>query len=201
MSAAQTLAAGAIHLDPIWGACRLESTDCEAFGVEAIGDMLRRVPFPAQASRFSHGALEGLTTADQAIMIERNGPVAVRIWRIGGRATGQGEKGVMVPFDTDLSQARRDVFTDIIDSGLRDCAIGHARTILSDLEAFRSRAFVIRAGGDASEGVALYQLYTLSAGRTHRPMQARALARWQGGEATLVADEPWPHGGLVRIGS
>lgn len=200
MSAVDTLTAGGIELDPVWGACRMESVDCEAFGVEAIADMLRNAPFPEDAARFSYGALEGLIDADHALLIERNGPVAVRIWQIGGSATGRGEKCVMVPFDTDLSQARRDVFDDISDPGLRECAVGHARSILAGLEAFRSRGFVIRAGGDAENGVALYQLYTLSAGRTHRPMQARALARWQDREVSLIADKPWPHGNLVRFG-
>lgn len=199
MSAIDALAAGSIDRESLWGACRMESADCEAFGVEAIADMLRRAPFPEQAASFSHGALEGRIADDQALLIERNGPVAVRIWRIGVQASGQGEKGVLVPFDTDLAQARRDVFADIAEPGLRDCAVGHARTILAGLDAFRSRAFVLRAGGDAREGVALFQLYTLSAGRTHRPMQARALARWHGGEVTLITEAAWPHGNLVRL--
>lgn len=199
MSAVDRLAAGAIDLEPLWGACRMESADCEAFGVEAIADMLRCAPFPEQAAKFSHGALECWIAAEQSLLIERNGPVAVRIWRIGGQVTGQGEKSVLVPFDTDLAQARRDVFADIADPGLRDCALAHGRSILAGLDAFRSRAFVVRAGGDASEGVALYQLYTLSSGRTHRPMQARALARWQGNDASLITDQPWPHGTLVRL--
>lgn len=200
MSAIEALAAGSIDLESLWGACRMESGDCEGFGVEAIADMLRRAPFPEQAPSFSHGALEGRITDDQALLIERNGPVAVRIWRIGVQPSGQGEKGVMVPFDTDLAQAQRDVFADIADPGLCECAVSHARAILARLDAFRSRAFVLRAGGDAGDGVALYQLYTLSAGRTHRPMQARALARWQGDDVTLITDEPWPHGNLVRLG-
>ncbi len=199
MSAIEPVAASAIDLESLWGACRMESADCEAFGVEAIADMLRRAPFPQAAASFSFGALEARIAADQALLIERNGLVTVRIWRVGVQANGEGEEGVMVPFDTDLAQTRRDVFADIADPDLRDCAVGHARTILAGLDAFRSRAFVLRAVGDASVGAALYQLYTLSAGRTHRPMQARALAQWHGSEVTLIADQPWPHGDLVRL--
>ena len=139
MSAIDALAAGAIDRATLWGACRMESADCEAFGVEAIADMLRRAPFPEQAASFSHGALEGRIADDQALLIERNGQVAVRIWRIGVQASGQGEKGVMVPFDTDLAQAQCDVFADIAEPGLRNCAVGLARTILAGLDAFRSR--------------------------------------------------------------
>lgn len=190
-----------VGCDPatVWGACRMESTDCEAFGVDAIADSLRRSPFPEQAARFSHGALEGRIIADQGLLIERMGAVAVRIWRIGGVPAGQGEKGVLVPFDPDLTQAQCDVFDDIADPGLRDCALGHGRSILAGLDAFRSRAFVMRAAGDASDGVALFHVHMLSAGRTHRPMQARALARWIGTEVTLVVDKPWAHGTLVRL--
>ena len=199
MSAVDTLADGGIDFESLWGACRMESADCEAFGVEAIADMLRRAPFPAEAASFSRGALEARVAGDQALLIERQGAVTVRIWRVGVEASGEGEKGVMVPFDTDLAQARGDIFADIADAGLRDAATGYARTILAGLDAFRSRAFVLRAAGDASAGVALFQLYTLSAGRTHRPMQARALAQWQGGDVTLIGDQPWPHGELVRL--
>ena len=45
MSAIEPVAASAIDLESLWGACRMESADCEAFGVEAIADMLRRAPF------------------------------------------------------------------------------------------------------------------------------------------------------------
>jgi hypothetical protein len=199
MSIVDASVAGVGGLDPLWGACRMESADCEAFGVEAIADALRHAPFPEEATSFSHGALEARIASGQAMLIERNGTVIVRIWRIGMRASGLGEKGVMVPFDTDLGQARRDVFADIADPGLRDAAVGHARAVLAGLEAFRSRAFVMRAAGDARDGLALYQVYTLSAGRTHRPMQARALARWHGADVTLIVDQPWPHGDLVRL--
>ena len=199
MSALDARQTEPLDLEPLWGACRMESADCEAFGVEAITDMLRRAPFPQQTASFRDGALEVRIANDQALLIERGGAVTVRIWRIGLEASGQGESGVMVPFDTDLAQARRDVFADIADPGLRDVAIGHGRKILSELDAFRSRAFVLRVAGDAAAGVALYQLYTLSSGRTHRPMQARALAHWQSSEVTLIADQTWPHGDLFRL--
>lgn len=190
---------GTIDLQPLWGACRMESADCEAFGIEAIADMLRRMPFPATAASFSDGALEVRIAGSQALLIERQGAVTVRIWRVGVAPNGQGEKGVMVPFDTDLAQARGDVFADIADSGLHAATVCHARAILAELDAFRSRAFVLRATGNANAGMALYQLYTLSAGRTHRPMQARALAQWQGGDVALITDQPWPHGELIRL--
>lgn len=190
---------GPLVADSLWGACRMESADCEAFGVEAIADMLRRDPFPLAEASYCHDSLEVCLAGDQALVIERQEQVTTRVWRIGVSASGRGEKGVMVPFDTDLAQARGDIFCDIAEPGLRAAATGHARTILAAIEAFRSRAFVLRVSGDANAGLALYHLYILSAGRTHRPMQARALALWQGDELRLFSDKPWPHGELVRL--
>ena len=126
MSVIDPLAAAGIDAATLWGACRMESADCEAFGLDAIADTLRRAPFPEPTARFSLGALDGMIGEDQALLIERNGAVAVRIWRIGGSHAGDGENSVLVPFDPDLSQAQCDVFENIADAGLRECAVGHA---------------------------------------------------------------------------
>jgi hypothetical protein len=199
MMALKEQRAGPIDLARTWGACRMESADCEAFGVEAIADMFRRFPFPEQSTRIDQDPIEARIAEDEALLIERQGTVIVRVWRIGATARGLGESSLMVAFDTDLSQERRDVFADIDDPELRGVVINHGRTVLAGLDAFRSRAFALRAKGDRNSGVALYHLQMLSGGRTHRPIQARALAHWQGSDVKLIVDQPWPHGTLVRL--
>lgn len=188
-------------IDPatLWGACRLEGRDGEAFGVEAIAEALRVDLFPAEASRVTHGDYQAHVAAGQALLLQRQSGTIVRMWRIGATAAGRAEAGVVVAFDPDLLQARRDVIADHLPGPLRAAVEQHGRALLDRIPAFRRRAFALHVAGDADAGLALFHLHLLSAGTEHRPQQARGLAIWKGHDVTLIDERPWAHGTLLRL--
>ena len=172
----RALAGGTPVAAGLLGDCRLESSKVDAFGVEAVGDSFRRAPMADAATAIAveaRGAVAifGATEAIVAdVFGDESGRAIGRLWRVGQAAPGMPEPAVGVAFDTDLRQARADVFIDPADHpGLRLAALDRVmalgRGLVDDntpeFRVFRARAFAVRAFGDGDTGCALFAIHAL----------------------------------------
>lgn len=202
MSALPTLrmlAAGLPVTAGILGACRLESGNVDAFGIEAVGDAFRRAPVSDAAvadaiEATGHLAIFG---RNEAVIADLFGDAIGRLWRVGHGDPGTPEPSVSVAFDTDLRQARADVFVSATDhpalapEGVaRVMAIG--RVLVDDrtpeFAAFRTRAFAVRAFGSGTRGCVLFAVHALAPNPARMPSLSFAAARWDGATTQVVRD-------------
>lgn len=206
----RALAGGASGVAGVLGSCRLESGNVDSFGIEAIGDAFRRAPF-ADADTAEAVAAPGhlaLFGGAEAIVADLVGDHIARLWRIGEADPGTPEPAVGVAFDTDLRQARADVFvagTDhpALDPAALDRVVELGRGLVHvpapGLASFRARAFAIRAFGDVHGGCVLFAVHALAAGPVRAPLLSFAAARWNGADARIVHDRWRARAALVRI--
>ena len=213
MSALQTLIAlvgGASMPVGILGTCRLESGNVDAFGTEAVASAFRRAPITgaenyAVVAASGHLALFG---ENDAVVADLFGENIGRLWRIGQPEPGAPEPAVSVAFDTDLRQARADVFVAAAEHAALDpAAIGRieglGRALVDDASpehaAFRARAFAVRAFGDAEQGCVLFAIHALAAPPIRTPSLTYAAARWNGETTQIVRDPVRSRAEHVRI--
>lgn len=213
MTALDTLRAlmcGATVQDGILGACRLESGNVESFGVEAVIGAFRRSPVKdvencAVVAAPGHLAL---FNGSEAVVADLFGKNVGRLWRIGQPEPGVPEPAVGVPFDTDLQQIRANVFFSAHEHPALDpaavgrvAALGRALTEDPDphQNAFRARAFALRAFGDAAQGCALFAIQALAAQPIRTPRLAFAAVRWDKEFTQIVRDPSRARDEHVRI--
>ncbi|QMW21885.1 hypothetical protein [Sandaracinobacteroides saxicola] len=198
----RALAAGTAA--PVLPACRLESGNTDHFGAEAIADAFRRAPLTDLAVALEapgHLALFGET---QALFADLHGAHIARLWRIGQPDPGAGEPAVSVAFDTDLHQARADLFIAATDHPALDPAAlprlrSLALALLAGSPGFRTRAFAVRAFGTAGQGAALLALHALAANPVRAPSLTMAALRWDGEDSQTLCDPLIPRDLRIRI--
>lgn len=205
----RALASGAAVATGVLGACRLESGNTDAFGIEAVGDAFRRAPMADVTSAVTVEAPGHLAlfTESEAVVADLYGNAIGRLWRIGQPDPGTPEPAVGVAFDTDLRQTRADVFVEAGDHPALDpVAIDRIMTIgryiihaPGPVAPFRARAFAVRAFGDEDAGCVLFAVQALAANPTRTPSLSFAAARWDGGAMQVVRDTASPRTPLVRI--
>lgn len=187
--------------------CRLEVGGFDAFGVEAIGDAFRCDPVVLDGAAVVEDAMHFATVAgDQALFADLYDGNVGRLWRAGRPAPHTPEPFVAVPFDPDLMQARGDVQFAASDhpkllpeAGARVRESGLA-ILAQDPSAWRSRAFCIRAFGEAARGAALFAVYRMSGERVRTSGFGYAVAIWDGAEVQFAVDAiPAPGDARVRI--
>ncbi len=216
MSALDTLRALASGERPPSGllhTCRFDGLGHELYGEEAIVARLGLEPFTIDddALIFEDGAHIAVLTGERAFFVDLSDGNIARLWLLGPDGFGGEEPEVSVVFDPDLSQVRGDVFFVASDhpalaADAADRALAAGREIVAAADGPRTRAFAIRAFGDASGGAALFAVYRLrpdgddTAGFVNMAAfwgpQETHIVRDIGGEATLVSREWTP-----RIGA
>lgn len=204
MSAVDTLrmlAAGGRPESGLLHTVRLEAFGIEMYGEEAVvesfrGDTLELddnatvVEVPGHVAIFDN---------DTALVADLHGSNIARLWRLGGGEHLDAEREISVAFDPDLAQARGDVFfaasdnpqlrTDAADKvRLAGRTIARADDLEDDHNAYRTRAFAIRAFGSAVEGVALFAVYRLTGDPVRDSGFAMAVARWTSDGLHIVRD-------------
>jgi hypothetical protein len=187
----RTLAAGGRPVSGLLHTVRLEAFGIEVYGEEAVvesfrGDALelddnaKIVVAPGHIAVFNR---------ETALVADLHGANIARLWRLGGGLHLDGEREISVVFDPDLTQARGDVFFAASDhpqlsADAADEVRRAGRTIAraddpeDDHNAYRTRAFVIRAFGNAVEGVALFAVYRLTGDPVRESGFAKVAARW-----------------------
>ena len=206
----RALAMGTPMDDSILPACRLESGNVDSFGAEAVGDALRRAPVAAldRAVTIAGPGHCALFTDTEALVADLWDGRIGRLWRIGQRDPWVAEPAVAVAFDPDLRQARADVFvseTDhpALDRGGLDKIASLGRALVHDTRseyaAYRSRAFVIRAFGDASRGAGLFAIHALAANPVRTPSLTYAAVRWDVAVTQSLRDTIRPRDERVRL--
>ena len=209
MSVAQAMTSIALGDAPprLLHSCRLEVGGFDAFGVEAISDAFRRDPVPLEDAVVVEDAVHfAAITGDQALFADLYDGHVGRLWRAGRPAPHAPEPFVAVPFDPDLTQARGDIQFAASDhpnlapdAGPRVRDSGLA-ILAHDRFAWRSRAFCIRAFGEAQHGAALYAVYRMTSERVRSSGFGYAVAVWNGAQVQFAVDAiPASGDGRVRI--
>ena len=204
MSAIETLRALASGARPASGL--LHSARLEAFGVQVYGEEAVVESFVHETLDLSKDAdvLErdghiAIVDGDKALFADLSGKNLARIWRLGGGDPIKGEPQFSVAFDTDLTQARGEVFLAASDHpGLAPDAEAIVRragqTIVrcrddgDAMPAYRKRAFALRAFGTSTDGAALFAIYRLYGEPERSSGFAIALARWSAAGTVIVHD-------------
>ena len=206
----RALAGGEAVASGLLGDCRLESGNVDAFGVEAVGDSFRRAPMADAATAMAveaRGAL-AIFGATEAIVADLFGKTIGRLWRVGQAAPGMPEPAVAVAFDTDLRQARADVFIDPadhpgLDASALDRLMALGRGLIDDstpeFRTFRARAFVVRAFGGGDTGCALFAIHALAVNPVRTPHLTFAAVHWDGAATRIIRDRVRPRLEHVRI--
>lgn len=207
MSALDTLRALATGERPTSGllhTCRFDGLGHELYGEEAIVARMGLEPFTIDddALIFEDGAHIAVLTGERAFFADLSDGNIARLWLLGPDGFGGEEPEVSVVFDPDLSQARGDVFFAASDhpalaADAADRVLVAGREIVTAADGPRTRAFAVRAFGNASGGAALFAVYQLrpdgddTAGfvnmATFWGAKETHIVRDVGGEATLAA--------------
>ncbi|MFM9976687.1 MAG: hypothetical protein ACKVOP_01400 [Sphingomonadaceae bacterium] len=189
----------------------LHNARYEGFGTEAYGVAAIFAMFAAAADeRFDDASV------DDASVIEAPGHIALfgdnralfadcseggigRIWRLGPGLPGTREPGVSVAFHVDLAQAPGAVFFDAADHPALTTNAAHrvieAASALR-IEGYRTRAFVIRAFGNADAGAALFAIHAAHASLPQNGF-VNAAAFWSAKASTSLIDAA----GLAGLGT
>lgn len=188
--------------------CRLQAFGREQFGVEAIAEA-----FGTQPHEVSDGALLIETPRQLALFDDTVALVADvydgrlgRLWRLGPGHPSAPEPQVDVPFDVDCHQTRGDVVWQPSDHP--ELAPAHHAGVVAagrqaidgdggELPAYRARAFVLRAFGEAGTCAALFALYRISGGETRTGRFGYVAARVGSGRTVLVGDPTGPGAGAA----
>lgn len=168
LEALRALAKGERPARGLLHSCRFEGLGHEVYGEEAIVARMRMAPFAIDddALIIADAAQIAVLTGQHALFADLIDGHIVRLWLLGPDGFNGEEPEISVAFDPDLAQARGDVFFAASDhpalaDDAADRVLTAARKTIADTDAPRSRAFVIRAFGDADGGAALFAVYRL----------------------------------------
>lgn len=200
----RTLACGERPSGGLLHTCRFDGLGHETYGEEAIVARMAIEPFPIDddALIFEDATHIAVLSGQRAMFADLSGGNIARLWLLGPDGFGGVEAQVSVVFDPDLAQARGDVFFAAsdhpalaADAAARVLAAG--REIVAAADGPRTRAFAIRAFGNAEGGAALFAVYRLHPDGDATAGFVNAAAFWgaeetyvvrdAGGEATLAA--------------
>lgn len=204
MTAVKTLRMIAAGERPLGGL--LHTTRLEAFGVVAYGEEAIVEQFACNPLALSEQSVVidvpghiAIFDAEAAIIADLYGGNVARLWRLGGGEPADTEAGISVSFDPDLTQASGDVLfaatdhpelaTDAVDfvqrAGRKLLQTRHEER---GKRAYRARAFVVRAFGDATSGVVLFAVYRLTGDAVRESGFAMAAMRWTTDKMYIVRD-------------
>jgi hypothetical protein len=195
MTALDTLKALAAGERPPGGllhSCRFEGFGGEAYGEEAIVERFRAAEFdlPDDAVAFQADGHAAIFAGDCALFADVAEGGISRLWVLSDDEVAKPEPGVSVVFDPDLSQARGDFLFAASDHPALDAG-GAAKvealgaSIARDDPGYRTRAFAIRAFGEAARGAALFAVHRLQGDDTRTSGFACAAVCW-GETGTMV---------------
>lgn len=207
MSALDTLRALAKGERPTSGllhTCRFEGLGYELYGEEAIVARMGLEPFTLgdDVLIFEDAAHIAVLAGARAVYADLSDGNIARLWLLGPDGFGGEEAQVSVVFDPDLRQARGDVFFATSDhpalaAQAADRVLAAGREIVAAADGLRTRAFAIRAFGDAAGGAALFAVHRLRPDDDDTAGFVNMAAFWGteethivhdiGGEATLAA--------------
>ena len=172
IDALQALARGERPVDALLPPCRLEGLGSQAYGEEAIVSQFRQVPFEGAdaADCISSSGHAAMFAGQSALFADVYDERILRIWRLGPGAPRHAEPALGVPFDTDLSQARRDVALRREDhpqlaseaiAAVRDVGYGlaHDWQEADGPPNWRTRPFLLRAFSNGTTGAALFAVH------------------------------------------
>lgn len=198
---------GSRPLSGLLHTCRLSGCGTESYGVEAIIENFRALPIKASGDPVIVESAEhiALCQAEEAVFADVIEGNIARVWRIGSGNFPSTEPEVSVSFDSDLMQARPDLFFDpLVHPALAENAIEKLADIASNLvqhdRAYRARAFVLRAFGTSEMGAALIAIYRLSGEKIRMSGFTHAVVAWNGDERygiqdhaaeAAVSEKPW----------
>ena len=202
MSAAQALrrlARGERPGDALLHTARLEALGSEHYGEEAILVSFRAAPLALteSATLLETPGFCALVDGQAALFAELADDNIVRLWRLSDGTPTAAERAVAVAFDPDLSQSRGTVLFSPGDhpalaSDAAERVLQAARNAAEQrdaaLPALRTRVFVVRAFGSATQGAALFAVYRLSGAEMLSSGFAMALAWWTPDIEGLVRD-------------
>jgi hypothetical protein len=204
MSAVDTLrllAAGGRPESGLLHTARLEAFGVEVYGEEAVVESFRgnALELEGNAKVVEAPGHVAIFDSETALIADLHGPNIARLWRLGGGLHLDAEPEISVVFDPDLTQARGDVFFTASDHPqlsadaadqvrLAGRTIARADDPEDDHNIYRTRAFVIRAFGNAIEGVALFAVYRLTGDPVRESGFAMAAARWTSDGLHIVRD-------------
>ncbi len=159
-------------MDALLPPCRLEGLGSQAYGEEAIVSQFRQVPFEGAdaADCISSSGHAAMFAGQSALFADVYDERILRIWRLGPGAPRDAEPALGVPFDTDLSQARRDVALRREDhpqlaseaiAAVRDVGYGlaHDWQEADGPPNWRTRPFLLRAFSNGTTGAALFAVH------------------------------------------
>ncbi len=209
----RTLARGERPANGLLHTCRFDGLGHEIYGEEAIVARMGLEPFTIDddALIFEYAAHIAVLTGERALFADLSDGNIARLWLLGPDGFGGEEPEISVVFDPDLSQARGHVFFAASDYPALaveavDRVLAAGREIVDAADGPRTRAFAIRAFGDAAGGAALFAVYRLrpdgdeTAGFVNMAAfwgkQETHIVRDIGGEAILAA-----HAWTPRIGA
>ncbi len=175
---------------------RLEAFGVEAYGEEAVVESFRRAPLSLSdhADVVEVPGHIAIFDSDTALFADLHGGNIARLWHLGEGMFVEREPGIAVVFDPDLAQVRGDVFVAASDhpalaADAIDCVMLAGRAIArDDRDAYRTRAFAIRAFGTATHGAALFAVHRLEGEHARVAGFAMVAARWTPGAMQLVRD-------------
>lgn len=196
-----TLASGKRPDDAMVQTCRLWMAGQEYYGEEAIvAAFSDHTITPGGETEIIIGrATMALFTGDVALVADIQDDAVIRIWRLGPGAPQIGEPAISVPFDTDLSQARADIFFAAsdhpdIDAVALDRLVAGGGALARQNRwhggrLHRCRAFLIRAFSDGSDAAGLFALHLVGGDTVRSAGFSFAVVRVRGdGDAQVYRD-------------
>lgn len=198
MSAADDLVALLQGQRPAGGllqTCRLEVAGGGFYGEEAILERGRAAPIDLSGAEEVRGPGQlALFTDAAAVVADVYGERVGRVWAIGSADPAEPEPMVAVAFDPDLRQERGGVLWDAADHTHADAILlerlvdAGERLVAETGAAYRARAFLIRAWGEAEHGVGLFAVHRLGAAPVRASEWSYAAVLVSGGGGRIVRD-------------
>ncbi len=195
------LARGERPIVGVLGPCRLTAFGGEGYGEEAILDSFRSAPLSLADIDGNVVVAPGhvaLFHGDSAIVADICGGWIARLWRLGPGTPVEAEPAVSVPFDPDLAQLRGELLFRAADhpalthGGEAVATIG--RSIASAWHPadgpapHRTRAFVVRAFDNGTDGAALFAVHRVGPGIVRTSGFSFAAARFRLGPQGMLLD-------------
>ena len=186
--------------DGLLGNARMEWGGGEAYGEEAILESFRANPIDSSRGVLVESeTLAAWVGADAALIVDLYEGRIGRLWRLGAGSPPPAEPGVAVAFDTDLRQARGDVFFVGADhpalaDRAQEAVLAAGQALLAEdyvPPLHRARAFVVRAFSRGEDAVALYAVHRLTAEVPRRAGFGYALAHVGSAAAPRLIVDPW----------
>lgn len=207
LKALRSIACGERPADgALLGTCRLEWRGREAYGEEAVLEAFRRSPVDlATASTLCTPGGLVWTDGKSALVADVFDERLARLWRVGPGDAPVREPSVAVPFDTDLSQDRRDVLWRAEDHPWLAPEQAPAvealarRIAVPSSNDHRVRGFVIRAFSAHSSVGLLASIFSLTAGSTRSASFGLVVSLAGSDGETLVADDINPSEWVRRL--